>query len=410
MIIQFFFFVLAVWPCSAFWYDILAPGTVENLLHKVSSDLNDPAVIKIPLKRVKKPSHVPLKFGQYKTTEDGSGEGDIIIKDYQNAQYYGDIGIGSPPQTVSVIFDTGSSNLWVPSKNKFLQRHQIYLHDKSSTYTPNGTEFSIQYGSGAVTGVFSKDDLTLGPFSVKGYNFAEVSDTSGMGFAYYLAKFDGILGLGWESLVVKGGPTVFKALLEQNTVKEPVFAFYLTGDDSEPGELVLGGVDKTHYTGDFINIPLSSKSYWAVSMTGLKIGDRKVGSTPTAIIDSGTSLLAGPKADVEILAEVLDATQIIGGEYTVDCEKGGPDITISLGGNDFSLSFDEYILKAAGQCLLGMIPIDTGNGPLWILGDVFMRKYYVKFDYGNAAVGIALSAASTSSEVSQNLRGIEIDE
>ena len=87
------------------------------------------------------------------------GTGDITIHNYQNAQYYGSIGLGTPPQEFQVVFDTGSANLWVPSaKCKFgLENLPCLLHSKyesrkSSTYESDGRPFAIRYGSGSMSG------------------------------------------------------------------------------------------------------------------------------------------------------------------------------------------------------------------------------------------------------------------
>lgn len=329
----------------------------------------------------------------YKVKEDGS----IVINDYENSQYYGTISLGTPAQKFDVIFDTGSADLWVASSqcDKSCGRHAKYDSSKSSTYVKNGTEFYIQYGSGPVSGFQSVDQHNVGGLVVKNQEFAEVTDASGLGAAYKLGKFDGILGLAFPLLSVNKVPTVFQNVVEQGLVETAEFAFFLGNSNSEEGELVLGGVDPKHYTGDITWEPLLSATYWEITLKGMSVAGTTYTTGAKAIVDSGTSLLTGPSDAVADIAKQIGAKEIIKGEYMVACDyESLPDFSFVIGDNTYTLSAQEYLIPDGDLCLLGMIGLDIPrpNGPLWILGDVFMRKYYTVFDSANERVGFALAS------------------
>merc|ERR1711862_277698 len=238
--------------------------------------------------------------------------------------------------------------------------------------------------------------MAIGGVKTDDYLFAEVDDVSGLGVAYSIGKFDGICGMGWDSISVDGVQTPVQALIASGELAEPVFAFYM--GDNTAGELTLGSVNSAHYSGDFSYVPLLDKSYWEITLDSLALDGKKIGSTAKAIVDSGTSLMAGPTADVKAVADALSLGSILGKEYTVDCDKQYK-IAYTIGGADYVLDEKAMVISnAGGQCLFGMMAIDVPapRGPLWILGDVFMRQYYVKFDVGQERLGFATSATSVT--------------
>lgn len=328
----------------------------------------------------------------YRMGKDGS----IIINDYENSQYYGAINLGTPGQKFQVIFDTGSSDLWVASSNcdSSCGRHAKYDATKSSTYVKNGTTFNIEYGSGPVAGYESGDVLNMGGLVVPNQIFAEVTDASGLGAAYKLGKFDGILGLAFPILSVNKVPTAFQNLVEQNLVAQPQFSFYLGNSAKDFGELTLGGSDSSKYTGDITWVNLLAPTYWEITLGGFAVSGTSYASNTKAIVDSGTSLLTGPSDVVKQVAKAIGAKSIIEGEYMVACNYDTlPNFDFTIDGKVYTLSASDYLIPDGDMCLLGMIGLDipAPTGPLWILGDVFMRKYYTVFDYGNKRVGFALA-------------------
>ncbi|NXW40166.1 CATE protein, partial [Nyctiprogne leucopyga] len=320
---------------------------------------------------------------------------------YLDMEYFGQISIGTPPQNFTVVFDTGSSNLWVPSVycvSKACAEHAKFHPSQSSTYQAIGTPFSIQYGTGSLTGVIGSDQVVVEGLTVSNQQFAE--SVSEPGKAFLDAEFDGILGLAYPSLAVDGVTPVFDNMMAQNLVELPMFSVYMSAnpESSLGGELLFGGFDPSRFTGTLNWVPVTQQGYWQIQVDNIQVGGTVAfcSNGCQAIVDTGTSLITGPTKDVKELQSNLGATPV-DGEYAMECGNliVMPDVTFTINGLPYTLNAQAYTLMENSDgmdfCTSGFQGLDIAPpaGPLWILGDVFIRQFYSVFDRGNNRVGLA---------------------
>ena len=210
--------------------------------------------------------------------------------------------------------------------------------------------------------------MRIGDLKVKDQLFGEATSEPGLAFAF--GRFDGILGLGYDTISVNHIPPPFYNMLDQGLLDEPVFAFYL-GDTNDGSESMatFGGVDKSHYTGKMTMIPLRRKAYWEVNFDSLTFGKETADfDSMGAILDTGTSLIALPTTIAELLNKEIGAKKGYNGQYTVECEKRDtlPDMTFTLSGYNFTIGPYDYILEVQGSCISSFMGIDfpAPTGPL----------------------------------------------
>lgn len=291
--------------------------------------------------------------------------------------------------------------MWIPSSDCgsiACYLHNKYDHSGSSTYKKNGSDFAIRYGSGAVEGYISQDTVQIGDIKIKNQLFGEATQEPGLAFAF--GRFDGILGLGYDSISVNKIPPPFYEMIAQDLLDEPVFAFYLsdTNDKEAESEAIFGGVNKDHYTGELTKLPLRRKAYWEVDLDAITFGKESAEfDNMGAILDTGTSLIALPSTLAELLNKEIGAKKGYNGQYTIECDKRDslPDLSFTLTGHNFTITPYDYILEVQGSCISSFMGFDipAPAGPLAILGDAFLRRYYSVYDLGSNSVGLAKAKA-----------------
>ncbi|XP_005389752.2 PREDICTED: gastricsin [Chinchilla lanigera] len=383
--------------------------------------LSEATQIKIPLKKLKSIRETMREKGLLgdflknhkqehvrKFSSNGFGNlGDFSVlfepMSYMDASYFGEISLGTPPQSFQVLFDTGSSNLWVPSiycKSLACTTHPRFNPNESSTYTSAGQSFSLQYGSGSLTGLFGYDTMTIQETQVPKQEFGLSEQEPGSAFVY--AQFEGIMGLGYPALSAGGATTAMQGLLREGALSQNLFSVYLGSQQgsSDGGALILGGVDESLYSGQISWTPVTQELYWQIGIEEFLVdgtGSGWCAQGCQGIVDTGTSLLTVPQQYLSTLMQTIGAQENEYGEYFVNCNsvQNLPTLTFVISGVQFPLPPSAYILNEDQSCMVGLEStyLSSDNGqPFWILGDVFLRSYYSIYDMGNNRMGFAPAA------------------
>ncbi|NXP69789.1 PEPA protein, partial [Ramphastos sulfuratus] len=309
------------------------------------------------------------------------------LRNYMDNEYYGNITIGTPGQVFTVIFDTGSANLWVPSiycNSSACRNHRVFNPNMSSTYVPANRTLSITYGTGSMTGVLGYDIVIVYEITIINQTFGLSVTEPGDVFTY--SPFDGILGLAYFSISASRATPVFDNMIAQKLVAKNLFSVYLSRNRADGSFILFGAIDSNYTSKGITWIPLSAQTYWQVHMESVSVSFIPVACLGgcQAILDTGTSRIVVPKASLVSIRLFLGAS--LSGK--ISCQTSSrPDIVFHIHGNSFKLPARSYVIKQSdGSCTLGF---ESTDGNLWILGDVFLREYYSIYDRDNNRVGLS---------------------
>ncbi|KAF5859364.1 hypothetical protein ETB97_002924 [Aspergillus alliaceus] len=306
-------------------------------------------------------------------------------------------------QKIVLNFDTGSADFWV--MNSLLpaaaqKDRTVYNPSNSSTYKKmEGATFNISYGDASYAyGGVGTDTVNVGGAVVKNQAIG-IPDTVSDAFIEDTTS-SGLVGLGFSSLntVKPRQKSFFENIAE--SLQEPIMTATLKADGV--GEYEFGMLDHDKYQGDIANVSVdSSGGFWLFKASQFAVGDgplQDIKENPTAIADTGTSLMLLSQEVVDAYyAEVHGAiyTSSAGG-YIYPCNVSLPGLSIAVGSNHLAtvpgnlINFSEVGVNktTGGKVCFGGIQSSQGSS-MQILGDVFLKAFFVVFDLRGPSLGIA---------------------
>lgn len=268
----------------------------------------------------------------------------------------------------------------------------LYNSTASTTFVEDGRPWSIYYGDGSnASGFLAKDTVVIGGISIANQTI-ELAQQESSSFSHGVT--DGLLGLGFSSITtVDGIKTPFDNMISQGLVESPVFGVYLgKASKNGGGEYVFGGSNPSKYNGTLHTVPVnSSRGYWGVDISDVKVGNTSVASGFDGILDTGTTLLIFTEEIANDVAKTYNATGNGDGTFQIGCDTSKFEpLVFTMNGNDFYVPPDSLIFQQDGDYCFASFAYSSGLN-LSILGDVFLKNNYVIFNQEIPSVQIAPS-------------------
>ncbi|KND04543.1 uncharacterized protein SPPG_00268 [Spizellomyces punctatus DAOM BR117] len=350
------------------------------------------------------------------------------ISNNYDTMYYTSILVGTPGKWFSVVIDTGSADLWIPSMKcgSPCSQRRRYDATQSRTAYQLGIPVTTYYSLGSASGSVVTDYVRIGNLIATSQVFIQADQMNNV----QPANVDGLLGLSFSSLSwansvvpdnLVGKSSIIENLYYGRKLQQPAFGVWLdkyvswsaAPGSTVGGELALGSTtgNPARYTGPitWLSVP-NTANWWHVQLNGIA-GPDGVNLVPSGrairgIVDTGTTLIVVDYAVAARLNGLLGAYGAgVRGLWAVSCNKAknsGVKITFTLQGNKFTLDAadlptrvwpdDPNTCYAPFQARQNQDVTDK-----WILGEVFLRKYYQIYDYNvqsnslQPRVGLALA-------------------
>jgi len=323
-------------------------------------------------------------------------------KGVHKTAYFGKLTIGTPEQVFSVVFDTGSANLMVPSDecqstacqthNRFVQKssstaHEVNCDGSSIMPGTESDEVTITFGTGHITGRCLEDNVCIGSLCARSA-FIASTDESRQPFASF--AFDGVLGLALEHMAQGPMFSIMSRLSEGQQLQKPLFSVFLSDSDQENSEITFGDIKHEHIASDVFWVDVNKASgYWEVQMEDITLDNKRqmLCEDCRVAVDTGTSQLAGPTSVIRKLSTMLNVQS--------DCSnyESLPNLGFIVGGHVLNLEPRDYVDKDNNYCDVSLMPLDVPppKGPLFVFGIPFLQKYYTVYDHSTSQVGFAVA-------------------
>jgi len=326
-------------------------------------------------------------------------------------QYYGNISVGTPPQSFRVVFDTSSGSLVLPGsrcEDKACASHQRFLAEKSSTVmqigwadeptTPLANEDdrdtkSLSFLGADVSGEYMRDAVCVGAAAGRTCATIDlVALTEESEDPFGSLAFDGVLGLA-PSSPDAGEFNFLNALAHSSPKAKRVFSVYLAPGGS--GELTVGGYRKDRAAEPLVWAAVANQDSWRITVDDIAIAGQKAGicgkAGCEASVDTGASLIYTSSAMLWNLLNRLNIDDA--------CVQPSPKIAFVVAGKHLELEMDDYVERDEAGCRV-MIG-NTANAeksPALVLGYPFLRKFFAVFDADAGRVGFAPASHAAPAE------------